>query len=894
MIEFTLTVSGRTNPEWPNKVISKVLNMLYNVNPNLRQQLTIFALVIIILVGSTTIAVTEFVLDASADTGSHLYVSAERTGNHVDGLQIVEVVVLNNSLLPLHMTPDVTINGNPIVMTETVTGNYYAYFASYPDVQAVRDANAANPDSNPGLDFGSQCNYLNDQAAGALCDVNGVIKSSKPATAPESTWPFIQLYDFPDDTIDVQYNRLHGGTETATLIFGTADTVGISLDRDAYPAGAEIHAVITDHRLNIDPTSADAWTWDVTGTSMYYGLNDIELNQIGSFSNSDVSDKRVDPALVCDVCSLKVDFNTQDTQMDIVKTTSAGDRPTNPVHKGSDYQTERWLSVSEVDGHNTGIFATTDENHDSALQVASDAIHGMSATITYDDVHTIDIPVRHVAPIITIDPPMNQWIPGLPVHVTVVDQNANKNSRLDERLSVADVDSIIPTVTTGDPFTLSHSNNTTWIGYNLLLSNDEATRLQNTKVDPTTHDDTKLNLNGNPADPFSYRVTETRAYLGFKNVAVVEPSTDRLFLVFHDEFDSLIQTSLDALNLTPDSPFLTGFSVLVMDQDYSDLKDFLIDDRADDQSGFNMLYYDFSSMGGDDVSVNRVQINVDRKRIAVVDTDGPSGFVMLPDAFVSAIHDSTITGRLQLISHVSGMDVNAYTPYPAVVDFSSFGFKHGSDDSSGTDPEIVANQIVRLELEESTDSQGTFEGTLDYVIVNQLDIGNDDYVRAAVMPSAANNAKIVIVEDMDGNTSMSADYPQIDIDLSNTLAVESDTSSLSAAEPITTLNLRVTDSHYNILDSVTSGDLVYLSADLSNVQSTDRSFVYQIQIQDSDGAVVAIPRLSGFLPGNQSFSPLIPWILPGPGTYTATTFVWESLDNLTVLSPSVSIDISVN
>ena len=43
------------------------------------------------------------------------------------------------------------------------------------------------------------------------------------------------------------------------------------MDRDNYPQGAQVHATIGDHRLNIDPTRADVWTWNMTSGDKYYG-----------------------------------------------------------------------------------------------------------------------------------------------------------------------------------------------------------------------------------------------------------------------------------------------------------------------------------------------------------------------------------------------------------------------------------------------------------------------------------------------------------------------------------------------------------------------------------------------------------------------------------------------
>jgi len=43
----------------------------------------------------------------------------------------------------------------------------------------------------------------------------------------------------------------------------------------------------------------------------------------------------------------------------------------------------------------------------------------------------------------------------------------------------------------------------------------------------------------------------------------------------------------------------------------------------------------------------------------------------------------------------------------------------------------------------------------------------------------------------------------------------------------------------------------------------------------------------------QSFSPALSWIPTQAGTYTATAFVWESVDNPTALSPPVSTTVTV-
>ena len=54
-----------------------------------------------------------------------------------------------------------------------------------------------------------------------------------------------------------------------------------------------------------------------------------------------------------------------------------------------------------------------------------------------------------------------------------------------------------------------------------------------------------------------------------------------------------------------------------------------------------------------------------------------------------------------------------------VIDFISFGFENDGVTDSG---ERVANQIIRIELEETGDNTSTFEGNLSMSWFNQINI----------------------------------------------------------------------------------------------------------------------------------------------------------------------------
>ena len=89
------------------------------------------------------------------------------------------------------------------------------------------------------------------------------------------------------------------------------------------------------------------------------------------------------------------------------------------------------------------------------------------------------------------------------------------------------------------------------------------------------------------------------------------------------------------------------------------------------------------------------------------------------------------------------------------------------------------------------------------------------------------------------------------------------------------------------------GEQIKIVADVTNSQDKFQPFVYIVQVQDASKAVVSLAWLTGSLSPNQQLSPALSWMPTEAGTYTATVFVWESLQNPEAISPPLSIDILV-
>lgn len=106
-------------------------------------------------------------------------------------------------------------------------------------------------------------------------------------------------------------------------------------------------------------------------------------------------------------------------------------------------------------------------------------------------------------------------------------------------------------------------------------------------------------------------------------------------------------------------------------------------------------------------------------------------------------------------------------------------------------------------------------------------------------------------------------------------------------------NARVVDAFGSQVSEVSADQQVQIAADVSNGTGKDQSFAYLVQVQDANGVTVSLAWITGSLTSGQSMSPALSWTPSASGSYTATVFVWQSVDNPTALSPTVSVNIDV-
>ena len=125
---------------------------------------------------------------------------------------------------------------------------------------------------------------------------------------------------------------------------------------------------------------------------------------------------------------------------------------------------------------------------------------------------------------------------------------------------------------------------------------------------------------------------------------------------------------------------------------------------------------------------------------------------------------------------------------PIVIDFFSFGFENNGQASD----ERIANQIIRLELEESDSDTGSLEGTLEYVMINQLNIDNADTYTGLTTVSDA--VSFIVIEDLTGSSAPSVTY--LDIDTTGTatqVSAQEDAPSHSAVVSLSVDSFKAAD-----------------------------------------------------------------------------------------------------
>ena len=189
------------------------------------------------------------------------------------------------------------------------------------------------------------------------------------------------------------------------------------------------------------------------------------------------------------------------------------------------------------------------------------------------------------------------------------------------------------------------------------------------------------------------------------------------------------------------------------------------------------------------------------------------------------------------------------------------------------------NGGLKLVMNETDEDTGVFEGTVYFT--------SDGATSGSSLRVSEGDT---VTAEYTDNTLPEPYTDSDDLTVASTLTIGT---AFPPLERAPAANARVVDAFGSSVAEVSVNQQVQIAADVSNGQSGDQAFAYLVQVQDGDGVTVSLAWITGSLTGGQSMSPALSWTPSAAGSYTATVFVWESVDNPTALSPTTSVDIDV-
>ena len=671
---------------------------------------------------------------------SYLYVSAddEAFGGTFAGSMVVEVVVRDPAIRSVGEPagePSVAVDGEPLRMVQGADGSWYAYFA---DLEAAIAADAAAvAAAGRGMDFGVFCAPNADEGvlgtsfeyadavavaravsggtdgnAGQPSEcgdpIGGEMLNSVVRRAPRvsnadgpspgqiginpDAWPIVQLYSL-GRSVDVEY-RGTGGTELVRLMYDEIPNAAMSLERDRYPAGAEVYVTIRDAQLNQDPTDRDVWTFSTDPDSpavFYMGGWDGKdappavdlhphLRAIGFEENG---------ALTIDA-GRTVAFKPNGLQSaSVIQAIGGG---------GGAYSS--LVTVRET-GASTSEFASYDGDGASTVWVPRDAPRGTAAVFEYNDARMSALTGPSTATVgIGGAPPAaggggggseRPAAPGTLNTVTIIDADRNANPSKRDVLSASSADPV-PSVRMGAPLTVDGTGGAWW--WAGKAAGGEDGRLV----------------------PAAYSAIDSG------RIAVGVPDT-----------------------------VAAGSATLIIDAGYDggDIRRLLGGPSARSTMWLN---YDVRSLAGpngqDGATIGIVFGGVDAAGAmkppaaevwdvsdgqGTVRATGNHGNMRGPVAFVVELPGGVAAGAAPAAMAGTGSGSSS-----AVIHIDLFSFGTG-----GIGGNVVNNALYRLELEETGPNTGIFDGTIEYVVLDGRN--GADATLAASLVAYGEDARIGVV-----------------------------------------------------------------------------------------------------------------------------------------------------
>jgi len=238
------------------------------------------------------------------------------------------------------------------------------------------------------------------------------------------TWPYIYSIELSGSNI-VEY-----GSDSISVSFGNTDgEASIGLVNPTVASDTQLHLYLADPALNIDPTTADIWTFDLDQSTTIIFANNGTNNTISLEEQAQMG--------CIDNCQLTVD--------------DASTAPGQLVGYDDVTMTES--------GANTGVFESWNADGDSEIYTITAATADKQHTFKYGG-NSVDVIIAYNDATITMTHGSGDWETGVDATITIVDPDLNTNPGSAETLSIGNSSSVIPTIIVGSPLTLTGGGQT--------------------------------------------------------------------------------------------------------------------------------------------------------------------------------------------------------------------------------------------------------------------------------------------------------------------------------------------------------------------------------------------------------------------------------------------------
>ncbi len=582
-------------------------------------------------------------------------------------------------------------------------------------------------------------------------------------------WPFVQLYSFTQfSPVVVQYNK-GGVTETVNLTFDqTDDSAGVALDRAVHPMGSDLMITLTDWQLNIDPTDEDSWSFGTTTTNAtaFYNLfdeNGVSLSDTKTNSDVGLTEAQMSSTLGHNVGVMKIDADAQSVGTNVIAVQDNADsivQSTNDLGSGvCNGATTVCVTFTET-GANTGVFRNFDEDNKANVIIQATAKRGTSATLVWDETtYSIVAGLGWGSVNMDVSSVGDEWNSGEALYVTIEDEDMNMNTRKEDQMKITDNKTIVPSIKLGSPITLDKISKVMIVGNN--------------------------RTNAATSAAGTYQTFDT--WTSGTNCSTEQGSTT-------NNVNCVSKFSDIAYATVPHDMHFTNHDALVFQWSgvtVQNLKDQINDVNGSRNAGYTYINYDFRGLNGgsddsnayinftisDTTSLNSNTVN---SRAKTTETDrfgsGLAGVVLIDGVESNSgaatnqawtMKGLTMTDDLVIWANISSTNssvastsagaetmypLGAGTSVPLVLDIWTFG-----QDGDGVPAGNRTNDmIIRAELEETDVNTGLFEGTLEYIMLNQLNVNATGTYNATV--GYSNDPVFIVNNDMTDEDSIRMNY----------------------------------------------------------------------------------------------------------------------------------------